>query len=344
VHGKTKYYLAHSFRSDSRVRKLRVFLGTDLGYEEVQRRAAAARAKLEDRIRSAKEIGDPYRTVLSPDELKEITLLTTRVEMKLAHLSETDWARFTEEFTYDTNAIEGSKVSKKEVRQVLTEGRWPEKSKEEISETIGVAEAVRYVRKTRTHLSFALILELHRIIFKNSKQFAGQTRRRSGVEVSVGRRWPSDSQRGTGEPGRFPAQKARPLVRGQPKEVPSPRPGGGRARPVRDDSSLPGWQREGRQAAANQYPAQARTTSPEHRTEEQEGVLRLSQRVSDEGEPSPNTRLDAERISAAQDGPQEVTTSSRTVVTHGISATYDVAIGPPSDLSKTDENGVFRGL
>ena len=185
VRGKTKYYLAHSFRSDSRVRKLRVFLGTDLGNEEVQRRAAAARAKLEDRIRSAKEIGDPYRTVLSPDELKEITVLTTRVEMKLAHLSETDWARFTEEFTYDTNAIEGSTVSKKEVRQVLTEGRWPEKSKEEISETIGVAEAVRYVRETRTHLSFALILELHRIVFKNSKQFAGQTRRRSGVEVSV---------------------------------------------------------------------------------------------------------------------------------------------------------------
>jgi len=185
VNGRRKYYLAHSYRANSGVRKVSVFLGTDLSQEEVARLAKALGARLEEKIQSAKRIGDPYMTVLSPREIKETDLLTTKVEIKLAHLSEEDWKNFTEEFTYDTNAIEGSTVSRKEVKQVLADRQWPPKSKEEISETIGVADAVRYVRKTRDAVSLGLIKELHRIIFKNSKPFAGETRQKGGVEVSV---------------------------------------------------------------------------------------------------------------------------------------------------------------
>ncbi len=185
ANGKRKYYLAHSYRANSKVRKARVFLGTDLSREEVERLAQKARGKLVEKVKSAKRIGDPYRTILSSQEIKEITLLTTKVRVKLAHLSEEDWKNFTEEFTYDTNAIEGSTVSKKEVKQVLTDRQWPEKSKEEISETLGVAEAVKRIRGTKDALSLDLIRELHRTVFKNSKLFAGETRQRSGVEVSV---------------------------------------------------------------------------------------------------------------------------------------------------------------
>jgi Fic family protein len=185
VNGREKYYLAHSYRVNSKVRKIRVFLGTDLSPEEVERLTEKARRRLEEKVRSAKKINDPYRTVLSPQEVDEITLLTTGVEIKLAHLSEEDWKNFTEEFTYDTNAIEGSTVSKSEVRQVLEDRQWPPKSREEISETLGVAEAVEYIRKVEDPLSLELIRELHRIVFKNSKPFAGETRRKSGVEVTV---------------------------------------------------------------------------------------------------------------------------------------------------------------
>ena len=185
VNGKRKYYLAHSYRVESKVRKVRVFLGTDLTGGQIARRVKEATGTLEERIRSAKRIDDPYRTVLSPQEVKEITLFTTKVEIKLAHLSEEDWKNFTEEFTYDTNAIEGSTVSKKEVKQVLADRQWPLKSKEEISETLGVAEAVSYVRETKDPFSLELVKRLHWIVFKNSMPFAGETRQKSGVEVSV---------------------------------------------------------------------------------------------------------------------------------------------------------------
>ena len=156
ANSRRKYYLAHSYRANSKVRKARVFLGMDLSQEEVARLAKAARPRLEEKIQAAKRIGDPYRTVLSPQEIEEITLLTTKVEIKLAHLSEEDWKNFTEEFTYDTNAIEGSTVSKKEVKQVLADRQWPPKSKEEISETLGVGEAVQYIRETKDTLSLEL--------------------------------------------------------------------------------------------------------------------------------------------------------------------------------------------
>ena len=185
VNGKRKYYLASSLRVGTKVVKVRVFLGTDLGSEEIKRLAEKKEGELEEKARSARIIGDPYRTVLSSKEMQEITLFTTRIKVKLAHLSEADWKNFTEEFTYHTNAIEGSTVSKREVKEVLSNEKWPEKSKEEIAETLGVAEAVKYLRSTKDALSLDLIKELHRIVFKNSKPFAGETRQKSIVDVSV---------------------------------------------------------------------------------------------------------------------------------------------------------------
>ena len=123
--------------------------------------------------------------MLSPSDLKELETLAARGELRVLHLSELDWDRFKEAFTYDTNAIEGSLVEAKEVADILRKREWPEdRSKEDISETYGVAEAVDYIRTTKEHVSLKLVKRLHRIVFKNSKSFAGKFREK-GVEVVV---------------------------------------------------------------------------------------------------------------------------------------------------------------
>ncbi len=43
VNGRKKYYLARSYRVNSRVRNVRVFLGTDLSREKTERLAEKAR-------------------------------------------------------------------------------------------------------------------------------------------------------------------------------------------------------------------------------------------------------------------------------------------------------------
>ena len=59
-----------------------------------------------------------------------------------------------------------------------------ERAKWEISETYGVSEAIRLVRETKTHVSVELVRQLHHVVFRNSKPFAGEFRK-PGQEVAV---------------------------------------------------------------------------------------------------------------------------------------------------------------
>ena len=183
--GPKKYYLAHSFRVGGNVRKVRLYLGADLSPEDLKLRRKRAEAELKERLKERRAIRDPYITAPSPSDLKELGTLEARGELRVLHLSKLDWDRFKEAFTYDTNAIEGSLVKAKEVADILRKRKWPEnRNKEDISETYGVAEAVDYIRNTKEHLSLKLIKMLHKIVFKNSKPFAGRFRGK-GVEVVV---------------------------------------------------------------------------------------------------------------------------------------------------------------
>lgn len=183
--GVKKYYLAHSLREGNGVRKIRVYLGADLTPEELEEKRRRAEDELRERITETRRISDPFITALTPTDLKELETLEARGDPRILHLSETDWDRFKEAFTYDTNAIEGSQIERREVGEILQEGKWPrDVGREDIAETYGVSEAIDHIRETREHLSLKLIKDLHRIVFNNSKPFAGKYREK-GEEVVV---------------------------------------------------------------------------------------------------------------------------------------------------------------
>lgn len=184
IKGKKKYYLAHSHRRGKKVQKTRVYLGLDLSKEELVKKKKKAEIKLQNKIKETQVIRDPLKTILSPTEIGELKTLEAKGTIKIPHLSKEDWVKFIETFVYNTNAIEGSTINPKEVKNILKEGIWPEKPKEDISETYGVAEAIDYIKKAKEHISLNLIKELHTIVFKNSKPFAGKFRKK-GVEVVI---------------------------------------------------------------------------------------------------------------------------------------------------------------
>jgi len=71
------------------------------------------------------------------------------------------------------------------VAGILRGRRWPgERTKEDIAETYGVAEAVEYIRVAHERLSVDLIRRLHGIVFRNSKPFASEFRG-PGEEVPI---------------------------------------------------------------------------------------------------------------------------------------------------------------
>ena len=181
---KVKYYLAHSYREGKRVHKFRKYLGTDLSETKLKERITIAEKLILEEIHKYKIIQDPLQVDLSEEDIKWIKKLEKEIPIKISHLSEGDWKKFSKLFSYNTNAIEGSQLNQKEVSNILEEDKWPDKSKEDIAEAYGVDEAIMFIRKTKKHITLDLIKEIHKIVFKNSKGFAGKFRKK-GQEVAV---------------------------------------------------------------------------------------------------------------------------------------------------------------
>jgi Fic family protein len=178
-YGKMRYWLSHSFREGGKIHKIRKLLGTDLSEEVLEDRKKKAGKLILDEISKYKIIKDPLHDKISKEEINFIKRLETEANLKVVHLSESDWKKFSEVFSYNTNAIEGSELTLKETENVIERGVWPvEKSKGDIAEALGVDEAITFIRKTKEHISLELIKEIHKIVFKNSKDFAGEFRKR----------------------------------------------------------------------------------------------------------------------------------------------------------------------
>ncbi len=181
---KVKYYLSHSYREGSKIHKFRKYLGQDLNQKLLAERKIIAEKLILEEIHKYNIINDPLQIELSKEEINEIKNLETQIPLKISHLSEKDWKEFSKIFTYNTNAIEGSKLNLAEVKDLLGNNKWPDKSKDDIAEAFGVDEAISFIRTTKEHISLELIKNIHKIVFKNSKPFAGKFRKK-GEEVVV---------------------------------------------------------------------------------------------------------------------------------------------------------------
>jgi len=182
VNGIIKYYLAHSYREGDKIQKFRKYLGQDL--KNIEERKKIAEKLILEEIHKYNIIKDPLEIELSHEEIESIKKIEAKIPLKVSHLSKGDWQEFLKIFTYNTNAIEGSKLNQEEVKNLLEKDKWPNKSKEDIAEALGVDEAISYIRTTKEHISIDLIKDIHKIVFRNSKPFAGKFRKK-GEEVVV---------------------------------------------------------------------------------------------------------------------------------------------------------------
>jgi Fic family protein len=165
-----KYYLVHSYREKDKVKKVRRYLGVNLSDEELKKRRKYAEEFILNII-------EEYNTEIFNFKLtkKQIERLNKYDrQIKIHHLSDVNWKIFTEEFVYNTNAIEGSAVEFEEVKELLEEGKHSKNDDER--ETQNVAKAVDFIKKTEEDLSLELIKKIHKICFDETKEFAGRFR------------------------------------------------------------------------------------------------------------------------------------------------------------------------
>ncbi|MBI5397973.1 Fic family protein [Candidatus Woesearchaeota archaeon] len=179
-----KFYAVYSLREGGKVVKLRRYLGKDLSATELAKRKKQAASFMKEQVKNYKEIRDPLTTQLSGTEIKQLLDIEARADVRIIHLDERQWFRFSQVFSYNTNAIEGSTLTLRDVRNIIERHKMPDKSEADIEEAKGVVEAIEYIRRAKNHVSVALIKGVHRIVFKKTKPFAGQFRSK-GIEVAI---------------------------------------------------------------------------------------------------------------------------------------------------------------
>jgi len=162
-----KYYLSHSFRIDSKVKKIVKYLGQNLAQKELKQKEILAKQLIEEDIKELNT--EVFNFDLTPFQIKQLNKYDSKI--KILHLEKETWEKFKEDFVFNTNAIEGSSVLEEEVKELLEENSLP-KTKDEL-ETINVGRAIDYIKELKEDISIELILKLHEICFQKSKSFAG---------------------------------------------------------------------------------------------------------------------------------------------------------------------------
>jgi Fic family protein len=163
-----KYYLIHTYREKGKVKRISRYLGSNLNEEKLEKlRKIAEQHILEEmKERSILEFE------LTEQEIQEYKKYEKDIEVK--HLQELNWKQFTESFTYNTNAIEGSTVALSEVKDLLSGKEEPQDVDD--LETLNVAKAVEYIKTSQEKITVDFINNLHLICFKGTKKFAGKLR------------------------------------------------------------------------------------------------------------------------------------------------------------------------
>ena len=167
-----KFYLIHSYREKGKIKRISRYLGSNLNEKMLSELRKRAEQHILDEIKE--------RSVLEFELTKEEIWALKEYEIEVKHLHTPDWKRFTEDFTYNTNAIEGSAVALSEVKDLLDQKEKP-KNDDEL-EALNVAKAVGYMRISKEKISIAFIKKIHSICFEGTKPFAGKLR---NVEVVI---------------------------------------------------------------------------------------------------------------------------------------------------------------
>src|SRR3989344_2101294 len=169
--GKPFFYLTEQTKIKNKYKKIQVYIGkaipNDLAnvYRELQSKEISL---------VSKNIGSIFKTEkhFSSEQLLELEKLRLSWKYYLANLStyeaEIFWRKFAIQFIYESNAIEGSRLSSNDVQAILR-AQYIKKSIEskEIIEVNNSIEALNLVRNKKFILNERSLIGLHKIIVRD---------------------------------------------------------------------------------------------------------------------------------------------------------------------------------
>ncbi len=155
IHRNGYYYLQHSFRKEGKVVTRELYLGTEIPEDIEKRKEVFLRQHLEaDVFKKLDSIKAAYG--------KEWKRIPPSVQKKML-------VDLSIEFTYNTNAIEGSTITLEETEELIKHRMAPHKDIRDIQETLRHSELFFKIIKKPQPISNETILQWHTELFGDTK-------------------------------------------------------------------------------------------------------------------------------------------------------------------------------
>ena len=169
----TFHYIVKTLRLDGKIKKIRIYAGKGAkSKKEIDELIDRFTPQLEKKVKDLLSSKDSLFSLLSEKEEKLLEEIKSRNKEKLKKMDETGWKNYYEwflaQFTYDTNAIEGSTLSLQDTSLILFENVVPKgKSPIEINEVQNHKQAFDYILEYKDNLTKKFILEIHKKLMHN---------------------------------------------------------------------------------------------------------------------------------------------------------------------------------
>ena len=177
---KTRVYLTKNIRLNGKFEKVRVFLGYK-PVKDLQFIRKSKEPELERKVNELMANLDDDQRLLSVSERKELSRLAESYADSLKKFDPVtkqkylDW--FLTQFTYDSNAIEGSSVPLEEVGLILFDKVVPaDRNLREVYEVQNHKKAFDFIGKYRGDLNLKFVLSIHKRLMFDILQDAGKIR------------------------------------------------------------------------------------------------------------------------------------------------------------------------
>ncbi|MFA5126103.1 MAG: Fic family protein [archaeon] len=169
---KTYYYLVEAITLPNKSRKqFRKYIGTAKPSDEkLERLFASFKTQVEEQRKNI--FGHHYLTNI---EINKINEINSGFLSRFSKLNPTEkeqfWHNFVNAFVYNSNSIEGSTLTAREVALILEENISPNKDLEDVLEAKNAGKVLEYVKESKEDLSDSLLHKLHEMYFKDTKPY-----------------------------------------------------------------------------------------------------------------------------------------------------------------------------
>lgn len=158
--------------SSGRWEKVRIYLGKNLSRKELERLMKSKKTELDKKAGKARKLSDPLFGLVSEEQKKKLEQIKESYlgnkQKVTGSVYENYYEHFVTEFTYDTNAIEGSTVTLQETALILFDKIVPEgKSLKEINEVQNHKDTFDFMLGYKGDVNRAFVLKLHKLLMHN---------------------------------------------------------------------------------------------------------------------------------------------------------------------------------